>query len=113
MIAGVVVVLLERDERTASTTQAPSAEPGDLPGAAEGPVGRLVLAAGTGDLVVRYRSGSCKAPGGPKLELSKNQGRTFHDLRVPQVGEGTGVGVSSPAIRAIVATTATSATKVT
>jgi photosystem II stability/assembly factor-like uncharacterized protein len=112
-ITGVVVVLLERADREAPAAPSPSAQPGDVPGSDEGPVGRLVLAAGTGDLVVRYRSGSCKSPGGPKLELSKNQGRTFRDLRVPQVGEGTGVGVSSPAIQAIVATTATSATQVT
>jgi hypothetical protein len=113
VIAGVVVVLLERADRNAPAAQAPTSEPGDDPGSAEGPVGRLVLAAGTGDVVVRYRSGSCKAPGGPKLELSKNQGRTFHDLRVPQVGEGTGVGLSSPAIQAIVAATATSPAKLT
>jgi hypothetical protein len=113
VIAGVVVVLLTRADRTAPVAERPSAEPGDDPGAAEGPVGSLVLAAGTGDVVVRYRAGSCSAPGGPKLELSKNQGRTFHDLRVPQVGEGTGVGLSSPAIQAIVAATATSPTKLT
>ncbi len=113
VITGVVVVLLERDDRTAPAAQDPTAEPGEDPGSVEGPVGRLVLAAGTGDVVVRYRSGSCKAPGGPKLELSENQGRTFHDLRIPQVGEGTGVGLSSPAIHAIVAATATSSAKLT
>ena len=113
VIAGVVAVLLMRADRNAPVAQRPSADPGDDPGSSEGPVGRLVLAAGTGDVVVRYRSGSCKAPGGPNLELSKNQGRTFHDLRVPQVGEGTGVGLSTPAIQAIVAATATSPTKLT
>lgn len=112
VVAGVVVVLLERDDRTAPAPS-PTAEAGDVPGSAEGPVGRVVLEAGTGDLVVRYRAGSCKAPGGPKLELSTNQGRTFRYMRVPQVGEGTGVGVSSPAIQAIVATKAISPTKVT
>jgi hypothetical protein len=113
VIAGVVVVLLSRAEREAPAAQGPSAEPGDVPGSAEGPVGRLVIAAGEGDLVVRFRAGSCAAPGGPNLELSQNQGRTFHDLRVPQVGEGTGVGASSPAIQAIVAVTATSPTTLT
>ena len=111
VIVGVVVVLLSRDDRSAPVAQRPSAEPGEESGSSEGPVGRLVLAAGTGDVVVRYMSGSCKAPGGPNLELSENQGRTFHDLRVPQVGEGTGVGLSSPAIQAIVAATATSPAK--
>jgi len=113
VIAGVVVVLLSRAEREAPAAQSPSAEPGEVPGSAEGPVGRLVIAAGEGDLVLRFRTGSCAAPGGPNLEISENQGRTFHDLRVPQVGEGTGVGLSSPAIQAIVAVTATSPAKLT
>lgn len=113
VVAGVVVVLLSRADRDAPAAKSPSAEPGDDPGSAEGPVGRFVLAAGAGDVVLRYRTGSCTAPGGPKIELSKNQGRTFHGLRVPQVGEGTGVGLSAPAIRAIVGVTATSPARLT
>ena len=110
VIAGVVVVLLTRVDQGAPAAQDPSADPET---SAEGPVGRVVLAAGNGDVVVRYKAGSCSAAGGPKLELSKNQGRTFPDIRVPQVGEGTGVGVTSPAIQAIVVASATSPAKLT
>ena len=114
VIAGVVYVLLTRVDQTASTSQQPSAGAGDDSGTSEeGPVGRLMLTAGTDDVVVRYMAGSCSEPGGPKLEVSKNQGRTFRDIRVPQVGEGTGVGATAPAIKAIVAATATSPTKLT
>jgi len=112
VIAGVVYVLLTRADQSAPEFQEPSA--GDDPGSSdEGPVGRLVLTAGKGDVVVRYRYGSCSEAGGPKLELSRNQGRTFHEFRVPQVGEGTGVGGTSPVIQAIVAATATSPLKLT
>ena len=114
VIAGVVYVLLTRADESASTSQQPAAGTGDDSGSSdEGPVGRLMLTAGEGDVVVRYRAGSCSEPGGPKLELSKNQGRTFRDIRVPQVGEGTGVGATAPAIQAIVAASATSPTKLT
>ena len=114
VIAGVVYVLLTRADHDAPASEEPSADIGDDPGSsAEGPVGRLMLTAGKGDVVVRYMSGSCSEDGGPKLELSRNQGRTFHDLRVPQVGEGTGVGATAPVIQAIVAATATSPTKLT
>ncbi len=114
VIAGVVYVLLTRAHDDVPASEEPSADFGDDPGSsAEGPVGRLMLAAGKGDVVVRYMSGSCSEKGGPKLELSKNQGRTFYDLRVPQVGEGTGVGATAPVIRAIVAATATSPTQLT
>ncbi len=114
VIAGVVYVLLTRADQTAPTSQESSANTGDDSGSSgEGPVGPLMLTAGKGDVVVRYRAGSCSEPGGPKLELSRNQGRTFRELRVPQVGEGTGVGATAPAIQAIVAATATSPTKLT
>jgi hypothetical protein len=114
VIAGVVYVLLTRADQSAPTSQEPSAGDGGDPGSsAEGPVGRFMLTAGKGDVVVRYRVGSCSEAGGPKLELSKNQGRTFRGIRVPQVGEGTGVGATSPPVRAIVAPTATSPTTLT
>ena len=114
VIAGVVYVLLTRADQTAPTSQEPSADIGDDSGSSdEGPVGRLMLTTDKGDVVVRYRTGSCSEAGGPKLELSKNQGRTFHEIRVPQVGEGTGVGATAPAIQAIVAATATSPIKLT
>lgn len=114
VIAGVVYVLLTRADQDALSSQQPSAGAGDDSGPSEeGPVGRLMLTAGKDDVVVRYRAGSCSEAGGPKLELSKNQGRTFRDIRVPQVGEGTGVGATAPAIKAIVAATATSPTKMT
>ena len=114
VIAGVVYVLLTRAGPDAPASQQPAADTGDDPeSSAEGPAGRLMLTAGDGDVVVRYMSGSCSEDGGPKLELSKNQGSTFHDLRVPQVGEGTGVGATAPVIRAIVAATVTSPTKLT
>ena len=114
VIAGVVYVLLTRADQTVPASQAPPADIGDDPGSsAEDPVGRVVLTAGKGDVVVRYKAGSCSEAGGPRLELSQNQGRTFRDIRVPQVGEGTGVGATAPAIQAIVAATATSPLKLT
>jgi len=114
VIAGVVYVLLTRADHDVPAAHEPTADTGDDPAAsAEGPVGRLLLTAGEGDVVVRFRSGSCSEAGGPKLELSENQGRTFHEIRVPQVGEGTGVGATAPAIQAIVAATATSPIKLT
>jgi hypothetical protein len=114
VIAGVVYVLLTRAGPDVPASQGPAADSADDPASAEeGPVGRLMLTAGSGDVVVRYRTGSCSEAGGPKLELSRNQGRTFHEIRVPQVGEGTGVGATAPAIQAIVAASATSPTKLT
>jgi len=114
VIAGVVAMLLMRAESDAPAGAGSSADPGDdSEPTSAGPVGRLSLTSGRGDVVVRSLAGSCSTAGGPKLELSENQGRTFHDLRVPQVGEGTGVGLSSPAIQAIVAIEATSPAKLT
>ena len=114
VIAGVVYVLLTRADQMSRRPRQPPADIGDDPGSsAEGPVGRVVLTAGKGDVVVRYKAGSCSEAGGPRLELSQNQGRTFRDIRVPQVGEGTGVGATAPAIQAIVAATATSPLKMT
>ena len=102
-IAGVVVVLLMRVDREAPAAQAPSATPSnDLDAAAGDPVGSVSLIAGKGDLVVRVTAGSCTAPGGPKLELSENQSRTFHRIRLPQVDDGSGISAASPAVRAIV-----------
>jgi hypothetical protein len=112
VIAGVVYVLLTRADQSAPAFQEPSAGD-DSETSDEGPAGKLVLTAGKGDVVVRYRYGSCTEAGGPKLELSRNQGRTFYEFRVPQVGEGTGVGATSPVIQAIVAVTATSPLKLT
>ena len=102
-IAGVVVVLLLRVDREAPVAKGASATPGDdLDTAARDPVGRVSLSAGKGDLVMRVLAGSCSEAGGPKLELSENRGRSFHEILVPQVDDGGGVSASSPKVRAIV-----------
>lgn len=111
-IAGVVAVLLTRDDREAPASKGPSATPSlDPDSAALDPVGSVSLTAGTGDLVVRVTAGSCTAPGSPKLELSENQSRTFHQIRLPQVDDGSGISAASPAVRAIVWARATSELK--
>lgn len=102
-IAGVVAVLLMRVDREAPAAKGQSASAGkDLDSAADDPVGRVSLSAGKGDLVVRAMAGSCGDAGGPKLELSKNRGRSFKEILVPQVDDGSGVSASSPKVRAIV-----------
>jgi hypothetical protein len=101
-IAGVVVVLLMRVDREAPVTKGPSATPSNDPDSAAGePIGRVSLIAGRGDLVVRVMAGSCADPGGPKLEVSENRGRSFRRIPVPQVDDGSGVSASSPQVRAI------------
>ena len=115
IIAGVVVVLLsrvDRDAPTATTTESPN--PSEDPGsAAKDPIGRVSIETGTGDLVLRVMAGSCSEPGGPRLELSENQGRTFHQVRVPQIDDGSGVSASSPSVRAIIYADATSPAEIT
>jgi hypothetical protein len=109
VIASVVVVLLERADRDAPAAKGQSSDQrNDLESAAGDPVGAVVITAGTGDLVVRFRTGSCTEPGGPELELSDNRSRTFRQIRVPQVDDGTGVSASSPSVMAIAWARATS-----
>lgn len=109
VITGVVVVLLMRVNRDARAVNIPSPNPSnDLDSASTDPVGGVSLSAGKGDLVLRITAGSCRVAGGPELELSENQSRTFHQIRVPQVDDGSGVSAASPAVRAIVWTRATS-----
>lgn len=110
LIAGVVVVLLTRFENEPpQRTSPPASDAGDDVYSASGdPVGGVSIRAGSGDLVVRVTAGSCKEAGGPKLELSQNQSRTFRGIRLPQVDDGSGVSASSPAVRAIVWANATS-----
>lgn len=112
VIAGVVAVLLMRVDRDAPATKGPSPDiSNDLESAAKDPVGGVSITAGKGDLVVRVTAGSCQAAGGPKLELSKNQSRTFRQIRVPQSDDGSGVSAASPAVRAIAWARATSPLK--
>jgi len=102
-IAGVVVVLLMRVDRDAPATKGPSPTPSDdLNSAAKDPVGRVSLIAGKGNLVVRVMAGSCADAGGPKLELSENRGRSFQEILVPQIDDGSGISAASPKVRAIV-----------
>jgi hypothetical protein len=103
LIGAVVYVLLSNDEKDAPAAKAPTHDPGeDLDSASKDPIGPLTFTVGKGDLVLRVMAGSCTRSGGPKLELSENQARTFHQIRVPQVDDGTGVSAASPAVRAIV-----------
>lgn len=114
VIAAVVAVLLTRVDREAAPSNSPSAEASDdIDSAAKDPVGPVSITAGKGDLVVRVMAGSCAAAGGPKLELSANQGRTFHQILVPQIDDGSGVSAASPKVRAIVFAEATSPLKIT
>lgn len=116
VIAGVVAVLLSRAdteapaEPKASETQEPDADPST---AAGDPIGATSLAVGDDAIVMRIKSGSCSRPGGPRLELSRNTGRTFHQIRVPQVDDGSGVSAASPSVRAIVWADAESPAKIT
>ena len=101
-IAGVVVVLLMRVDREAPAAKGSAATPSNDPNSAAGdPVGRVSFTAGKGDLVVRFMAGSCTDAGGPKLELSENQARSFRRIPLPQVDDGSGVSASSPQVRAI------------
>lgn len=114
IIGSVVYVLLTNVDRQVPDTSSPSRSAGDdLDSAPQAPVGQVRLASGTGDLVVRTKAGSCTTPGGPKIEVSDNQGRTFRQVRVPQVDDGSGVGASSPAVRAIAFAEATSPLRMT
>lgn len=115
IIAGVVAVLLLRVDRDAPpTTNSASPNPSEDPGsAAKDPIGRVSIEAGKGDLVLRVMAGSCSEPGGPRLELSENRGRTFHQIRVPQIDDGSGVSASSPSVRAIIYAYATSPAEIT
>lgn len=109
VITGVVVVLLTLVDREApAAKEQPSDQRNDLESAGGDPVGGVVITAGTGDLVVRFKTGSCTEPGGPELELSDDRSRTFRQIRVPQVDDGTGVSASSPSVRAIAWAQATS-----
>ena len=102
-IAGVVVVLLMRADREAPAAKDPAATPSNDPNSAAGdPIGRVSLTAGKSDLVVRVKAGSCADPGGPKLELSENRGRSFRRIPLPQIDDGSGISASSPQVRAIV-----------
>jgi hypothetical protein len=110
-VIGAVGVLLTRfdDDRDSGRSGASGS---DLDPGEAGPTGDTVLVSGRSDLVVRIVTGSCRAAGGPKLELSKNQGRTFRQIRIPQVDDGSGVSASSPAVTAIAAARATSPLKI-
>ena len=113
-IAGVVVVLLTRVDREPPAAKSASPTPSnDIDSAAEDPVGRVSLSAGKGDLVVRVTAGSCADAGGPKLELSENRGRSFHQILVPQIDDGSGVSAASPKVRAIVFAEASSPLELT
>lgn len=114
IIIGVVAVLLSRADTDAPRASDPTSDPGeDVDSASKAPVGRVHITAGKSDLVVRFMAGSCTTAGGPKLELSKNQGRSFHKIRIPQIDDGSGVGASSPNVRAIVAADAKSPARLT
>jgi len=104
VIAGVVAMLLMRAGSDTPVGTGSSAGSGDAPDPTdEGPVGRVSLSAGDGDLVVRFTAGGCDAEGGTKLELSENRGRSFHEILVPQFDDdGSGVSATSPKVRAIV-----------
>ena len=113
VIAGVVTVLLTRTDRTAPAAQPFAEESADPDSASGNPVGRVSITTGKGDVVLRITAGSCTAAGGPLLEVSDNQGRTFHQARLPQVDDGTGVSASSPAVRAIAFAEVTSSSTIT
>jgi hypothetical protein len=103
LIGAAVYVLLSHEEKDLPAAQAPTHDPGeDLDSASKDPIGPLSFTVGKGDLVLRVMAGSCTTGGGPKLELSDNQARTFHQIRVPQIDDGTGISASSPNVRAIV-----------
>lgn len=114
VIAGVVAVLLSRvDREPPAASGSTSPVPDDADSAAEDPIGRVSIEMGRGDLVLRVMAGSCSEPGGPRLELSENRGRTFHRVRLPQVDDGSGVSASSPTVRAIVYADAASPAEMT
>lgn len=103
LVMAVVAVLLTRVDREAPSEGTAAVDPGqELDAAGQEPVGSVSLNAGKGDLVMRFLAGSCTMPGGPKLELSLNQGRTFRLVHLPQIDDGSGVGASSPTVRAVV-----------
>ncbi len=112
LIAGVVYVLLSRFEPGAPPPSSAAASEDALGPAERGPVGSVSLTAGTGDLVTRVTAGSCREPGGPKLELSKNQSRTFRRVSLPQIDDGSGISAASPAVQAIAWARATSPVKI-
>ena len=111
VIGGVAAVLLTRFEHEPPAA-GPKSSSATADSSAKGPVGGVILSGGTGDLVVRFMTGSCKEPGGPKLELSENRSRTFRQIRIPQVDDGSGISASSPAVRAIAWARATSPTTI-
>jgi hypothetical protein len=114
VIAGVVAWLLMRVDSDPPAVDDESADSGnELDSAAADPVGGVSLTAGKGDLVVRVTAGSCQEPGGPKLELSENQSRTFRQILLPQIDDGSGVSAASPTVHAIAWVRATSPYKVT
>ena len=113
VIAGVIAVLLIRVDREAPSERHSAEASDDLDSAAKDPVGAVSLVAGKGNIVLRVKAGSCGAAGGPKLELSDNRGRTFHQILVPQIDDGSGVSASSPKVRAIVFARAKSAVSMT
>jgi hypothetical protein len=109
VVAGAVLVLLPmRDDDPAPTAKRSSGP--DLDSAESGPTGRVIFE-GREKTLLRVRSGSCTKPGGPKLELSTNVGRTFRPVRMPQLDEGRGIDASTPTVRAIVRASAASARK--
>ena len=78
LIAGVITVLLSRTDRTAPAAKARPWRRALIP--TPRPVTRSVrvsITTGKGDVVLRVTAGSCTAAGGPMLEVSDNQGRTF------------------------------------
>jgi hypothetical protein len=105
--AAVAVLLTSRDDDPPPSPSASSHATSDVDNADADPVGRVDLDAGKGDVVLRTE------PGGPRLEISDNRGRTFHQLPVPQVNDGGGVSASSPTVRALVYAEATSPRRLT
>jgi hypothetical protein len=78
----------------------------DLDTSSKEPTGMLHYVAGPDDdFVFRYQAGSCREAGGPMLQLTDDDGWSFHPIQVPQVDDGTGIGASTPTITSVVSLT--------
>jgi hypothetical protein len=107
IVAGAVAVLLmQRDEEPAAN---PATKDGNVLDSAESPpTGLLAFESGRKGMLLRLRYGSCTQPGGPKLEISTNFGRSFQTVRIPQIDTGRGIDATSPTVPSIVRASAAS-----
>lgn len=100
-IAAVTVALMV-GFHTPNEHSGPGKVRADLESSSREPTGFIRFQAGPKNIVFRFRTGSCHEPGGPKFDLTVNDGWTFRPIRLPQVDDGSGISAASPTVSSVV-----------